>query len=160
MHLDGRKLRNDIKHMAQAKALGKRRHLEPVSGTMARAKKKWGQPMYPRSYVIGLPADSKWNPSTIAKLLRGIQVKMGPPTHVHGLLVLGIGYFSTVPAENEEDRTYTIQAWTEADRLFRFSCEFRRSFDRWNEIPAGYSSYVDDYIESEPKVLAHPGQVT
>jgi hypothetical protein len=47
-----------------------------------------------------LPADPNWDVVTIAKSLRDIQMELGSPTHVHGLYVIGIGVFSTIPVEH------------------------------------------------------------
>jgi Domain of unknown function (DUF6602) len=85
MSLDTRKLREDIERMAPIKAMTTRRYLVPVPGTTTQVTSQEIEELSPRSYVIGLPADPKWSPETIAAALRQIQLDLGLSTHVHGL---------------------------------------------------------------------------
>lgn len=155
MSLDKTKLRKDIEHMAVVKAMRTRRYLAPVPGTTTKAERIKCDTLSPRSYVIGLPEDSNWSSKAIAQALRDIQRELGPPTHVHGLYVLGIGFFVTVPVENEADQTYRIKMWSGPDRLFRFSDTLRQDLDRWPPLQAGWSVDVAAYVEGEPEIIGN-----
>jgi hypothetical protein len=103
----------------------KRHYLGPKPGSRTKAiryTKK--ESVSARSYIVGLPADPKWDSKLIADSLRRIQLELGPPTHIHGLYVIGIGFFSTIAVENKDEPMYRIASWTGADRIFRFSDEF------------------------------------
>lgn len=84
----------------------------------------------------------------IAKFLRLIQLVLGPPTHIHGRYVIGIGFFSTIAVENKHEPMYRIASWTGADRIFRFSDKFRRAFDRWEPLKRNWSVDLDGYVPS------------
>jgi len=154
MYLDSSKLRDDIERMASIKAMTTRRYLVPIPETSTRVTAKEVEGLSPRSYVIGLPSDPNWKPKTIADAFREIQLDLGPPTHVHGLYVLGIGFFQTIPVEDENEPMYRIEAWTRPDRLFRFSDSFRQSFDRWGSLPKGWTVDLSNYIKGTPEILA------
>jgi hypothetical protein len=104
--------------------------------------------------VIGLPADSSWDPKTIGNALRDIQLDLGSHTHVHGLYVIGIGFFETVPIEKESEPIYRIKAWTGPDRLFRFSESFRQAFDRWQLMPHAWTVDLSGYVKGEGEIIA------
>lgn len=153
MRLDATKLKNDIQHMAPIKAMRERFFLKPVGKTKVQPVKA-SDCVSPRSYVIGLPADFDWTPKAIATSLQKIQEELGPPTHVHGLYVIGIGYFETIPVETGEEKKYRIQAWTKSDRLFQFNLRFRLNFDRWDSVPNGWAVDLSPYGVSQPEILA------
>jgi hypothetical protein len=154
MYLDSHKLREDIERMAPIKAMRTRCYLVPVASTTTRVTPQEVEFLSPRSYMIGLPADPNWKPKTIAAALREIQLDLGPPTHIHGLYVLGIGFFQTIPVEDEDEPKYRVKAWTRPDRLFRFSNDFRQSFDRWISVPQGWTVDLSKYIREESEILA------
>ena len=153
MNLDATKLREDLHRIAPVRAMRRRRYLVPVPNTTTRVGRLEQETLSPRSFIIGLPADSHWRPETIAKALRGQQLELGNPTHLHGLYVLGIGYFETVAIESGEP-AYRISAWTGADRLFRFANSFRQSFQRWQPLPPIWSADLDGYVHGEARILA------
>lgn len=154
MRLDSSKLKEDIMRMAPIKAMKKGQYLVPVEGTKTKVFPHEEQRLSPRSFIIGLPSDPNWKAKTIGDALRKIQIDLGPPTHVHGLYVLGIGYFETVPIENDSDPMYRIRAWTGPDRLFRFSNSFRQAFDRWAPLQKGWSVNLDKYIQGSSEVIS------
>jgi hypothetical protein len=154
VYLDSRKLKDDIEQMAPIKAMTTRRYLVPIPDTTTRVTAQEVESLSPRSYVIGLPADPNWKPKTIAAALREIQLDLGPPTHIHGLYVLGIGFFQTIPVEDENEPMYRVKAWTRPDRLFRFSDSFRQSFDRWGSLQQGWTVDLSNYIKGESEILA------
>ena len=156
MHLDARKLKTDIERMAPVKGMTERRYFVPKPGTKTQViTHRPESGVSPRSFIIGLPADPNWNVVTIAKALREIQIELGSPTHVHGLYVIGIGFFSTIAVEDEKSTAmYRICGWTGPERIFRFADEFRRAFDRWNPIFHGISADLRGYVSGEPKILA------
>jgi len=65
----------------------------------------------PRSFVVACRRPFL-NPATIAAALRQIQQDLGPPTHVYGLYVIGVGFFHTVPIDSPSDPMYRIGGWT------------------------------------------------
>lgn len=154
MRLDATKLRTDIERMAPVKAMTTRRYLEPAPNTRTRVLEVERRALSPRSFVIGLPSDPNWDINTIAKNLRQIQIELGPPTHIHGLYVLGVGFFYTVPIENEREPMYRVVGWTGPDRLFRFVDNFRQAFDRWERLAPGCSVNWGSYVSGKPAVLA------
>jgi hypothetical protein len=140
MHLDATKLREDIVRMVPVKAMRTRRYLVPQPDTKTRVVPVDQRDfLSPRSFIVALPADENWDPKTIARNLREIQADLGPPTHVHGLYVLGVGYFYTKPIEDASEVVYNIGAWTGPERLLRFAASFRAAFDRWPRLSVGWS---------------------
>lgn len=154
MRLDASKLRCDIERMAPIKSMTTGRYLISVPGTRTLVIPHEENRISPRSFVIGLPADEKWHPKTIGNSLREIQMSLGSHTHVHGLYVIGIGFFETVPIEQETDPKYRIGAWTGLDRLFRFSNSFRQAFDRWGILPRGWTVDLSMYLNGAPEIIA------
>ncbi len=155
MRLDATKLRTDIVRMQPVKGMRRRRFVASVPGTRTRVHQAESKGfLSPRSFIIGLPADETWRAETIAQALRSIQRELGPPAHVHGLYVIGIGFFRTIPVETPEEPMYRIAACTGPDRMFRFTEEFRWAFDRWESVPQGSSVDLSDYVPGEWKVLA------
>jgi len=132
----------------------KRRYLVPVPDTTTQAYPQVAESLSPRSFIVGLPADAGWGPKTIAAALRSIQLSLGPPTHVHGLYVIGIGFFETVPIEKDTDPMYKVRGWTGSERMFRFTSSLRQSFDRWPTLPAGWSIHLDGYVFGHSEILA------
>lgn len=154
IRLDAAKLREDITRMAPIKAMRTRRYVEPIAGTKTKAQRVQRESLSPRSFVVGLPADSNWDPQTIAKTLRTIQLDLGSPTHVHGLYVIGRGYFETIAVESEAEPLHRVRGWLGHDRLFRFTTAFRQSFDRWPRLQPGCSVDLQDYVQGNSTVLA------
>jgi hypothetical protein len=153
MHLDAKKLRTDIERMIDVKAMTTRNYLIPKPGSRTKTIRHTQRHFVsPRSFIVGLPADPKWNPKLIASTLRKIQLQFGPPTHVHGLYVIGIGLFSTIAIENNEE-AYRIATWTSVDRIFRFSDQFRHAFDRWRPLKTNWSVDLDCYAPGDPTFL-------
>lgn len=153
MRLDAGKLREDIVRMAPVKAMCRRRFLESVPGSTIRVQRVERETISPRSFVVGLPADPNWDPHAIAKTLRDIQLALGSPTHVHGLYVIGRGYFETISAEGS-DPLFRVRGWLGEERLFRFTTGFRESFDRWGRIEPGISADLETYVPGQARVLA------
>jgi hypothetical protein len=153
--LDADKLRQDIVRMAPIKAMRKRRYLVPLANTRTKVGSLEVDAEDPRSFIVGLPADPGWRPETIAKALRTIQLDLGPPTHVHGLYVIGVGFFETIPIESSLERPFRIRACTDSTRLFRFTTTFRLAFDRWSP-PLANAVTVDlnRYLPGSLQVLA------
>lgn len=138
--------------MIVAKGMRTRRYVAPIEGTKTRAENIAVLSLSPRSYVVGLPEDSSWDAQLIARTLRQIQIELGPPTHVHGLYVLGIGYFETIPVENDSEPKYRIRFWTGNDRLFRFSTGLRNDLDRWPLLEPGWAVDIRSYLPGGPEI--------
>jgi hypothetical protein len=154
MRLDATKLRADLERMVPVKAMMMRRYLAPAPSSRTRVIPCRREALSPRSFVVGLPADSRWDAQTIAECLRQIQIDLGSPTHVHGLYVIGIGFFFTIPVENDREPMYRVAGWTGPERVFRFADAFRIAFDRWERLPEGWSVDLSGYVSGEPIVLA------
>jgi hypothetical protein len=133
----------------QREAMRTRGRLVPMGRISAARIESEG--LSPRSFIIGLPADAKWSPQSVANTLRKIQLDLGPPTHVHGLYVIGVGCFFTVPVEPPTPQTYRIRGWSGQDRMFRFATFFRGAFDSWLGRP---SADLYPYLPGEPNVTA------
>jgi hypothetical protein len=155
VRLDATKLREDVERMAPVKGMKTRRYLVPLAGSKTKVVPIDQRDfLSPRSFIIGLPADEKWDARAIAKNLRQIQIELGPPTHVHGLYVLGVGYFYTKAVEDSHEAMYRVGAWTGPERLFRFAASFRGAFDRWPRLAPGWSVDWGCYASGESTLLA------
>jgi len=150
MRLDATKLREDIVRMTPVKAMTTRHYVVPLQGSKTKiVPLEQSDFLSPRSFIIGLPRDESWDADTIISSLGHTQTELGPPTHVHGLYVLGIGYFSTKAIENDSETRYRIGAWTGPDRLYRFAASLRSAFDRWPLLPSGWTVDWGCYVGTE-----------
>ena len=98
------------------------------------ARREEVEALSPRGFLVGLPEDPTWQPQTIANVIREAQLDAAGHVKIHGVYVIGIGYFSTVPASDGAP-PYRVRAWTDAARLFRFTKDFRTAFQRWPRMP-------------------------
>jgi hypothetical protein len=146
LRLDATKLADDIKAMHPIKAMTNRRYLAPDPTSGIKVIRRIEECLSPRSFIIGQPADPKWDPRTIIEALQRIQRGLGLPTHVHGLYVLGVGVFFTRSVGPKAPQPYDIDGCIGPDRIFRFAHTFRGSFDRWRRPPAGWSVDLTGYI--------------
>jgi hypothetical protein len=153
MHLDRTKLESDIAHMLPVRSMRTRRYLAPVPNSQTVMQPVEAESLSPRTFVIGLPADARWDPYTIARALLDIQSALGANAHVHGLYVLGIGFFETIPTTREGQPSRKIRAWLRSDRLFRFIDTLRISLDRWPPLPAGISADLRSYLSGDPLII-------
>lgn len=150
MRLTPSKLQTDVAHTGSVREMRLRRFQAPVPGhrlkTFAFGMKHMGS----RAYCIGLPGDKKWKIQDIADCFRDAQEAAN--TLVHGLYVLGIGFFETMPeADNGKPR---LQVYRGVDRLFQFGRSLRESFDRWPELGPNVSADLRGYTKGKPKLLA------
>ena len=150
MHLDRTKLAADIAHTLPVRAMRNRRYLVSVPDSKTATVPVETETVSPRCFVIGLPADPRWDPQTIARALLEIQRDLGTHALVHGLYVLGIGFFETVPTTKDGQPSRKIRAWLGSDRLFRFADNLRTSLDRWPELPRGVSADLRGYLSGDP----------
>jgi hypothetical protein len=153
INLDATKLREDIERMAPVKGMRRRRYLVPLPNSTTKVLRTEQEALSPRSFIVGLPTHPSWSPEAIADALRRIQMELGPPTHVHGLYVIGVGFFQTVAVESPSEPMYRIGGCTGPDRLFRFTTAFRQAFDRWGTLPTGWSVDLQDYVRGEWRIL-------
>ncbi len=145
MNLDATKLREDITRMAPVKAMRSRRFLRRIAGFSTRAATQVNSRcLSPRCFIVGLPEDEGWGPETIAASLRRIQLDLAGQTHVHGLYVVGIGHFETIPIEPGE-QPYRIRGWIGPDRLFRFTDSVRTAFATWRWLEDGCTADLSAY---------------
>lgn len=153
MHLDRGKLATDIARMHPMRAMRTRRYLTSVPNSQTAMRAVEADAHAPRSFVVGLPADSRWQPQTIGRAFLEIQAELGADAHVHGLYVLGIGFFETVPTTKEGQPARKLRAWLGTDRLFRFIDALRTSLDRWPTLPGGASADLRGYLSGEPLII-------
>lgn len=152
MSLDRTKLKKDIKRMAPIKGLTKRRYLVPDASHPNKAHIIERDGLMPRSFIIGLPRNGNWKANTIANNFGDLQLEQS--THVHGLYVLGIGYFERMHIDPDQDLFYSIRVWEGSDRYFRFTNGLRTSFDRWPRIDSGCSVYLNDYAQGNYREIS------
>jgi len=153
MHLDRTKLAADVAHMVPVRAMRTRRFLVSVPNSTTEMVSVEAETTSPRCFAIGLPADQNWDPHTIARALLEIQGDLGAHALVHGLYVLGIGFFETVPTTKDGQPSRKIRAWLGSDRLFRFADALRTSLDRWAPLPVGVSADLRRYLAGDPIVI-------
>lgn len=154
MRLNATKLRQDIVKIAQIQTWRRRRYVVPLPGSITHTFRAEVDALSPRGFVIGLPADPGWRPDTIAQTLRATLLELGGDVKIHGLFVIGIGFFETIPA-SEGQPHHRVMAWTNGDRLFRFSNSFRTAFQRWPRMELGWAGDLDHYVDGHgPTVLA------
>lgn len=146
MRLDARKLAMDVEHTRRARDLRNRHYYVSVPATQTRVLQVVSQgEMGCRAFIVGLPADPQWSPQTIADAFLRVQSENGG-TLVHGLYVLGIGFFETVTQEPGTTDHASVRAWLGPDRLFRFVTSFRMSLDRWPHLSEGLSADLSYYV--------------
>lgn len=156
MRLNGEKLREDVERIAPVQAMRRRRHLVPVEGSITEAEDKEFQTRSPRGFLIGLPEDENWRPATIAKSIREAQLAVAGDVKIHGVYVIGIGYFSTIPGAEPR---YQVNVYTDESRLFRFTNDFRVSFQRWGRMPEGWATDFNKYVEGDGPNLMAPAPI-
>jgi hypothetical protein len=153
MSLDVARLRENIQRMITVKAMTKRRYLLPVAGSKTQVTPIEQDGLSPRSFIIGLPADTAWSAETIAHDLQATQADLALPTHLYGLYVIGVGYFATTSVELPHGKKYRIKYWAGPDRLFRFADSLRHAFQRWPRLPAGSSVDLEHYLPHDRGVV-------
>ena len=151
LSMDRTKLKLDIEKMTPIKAMRNRRYNANLGASVTLTVPVVEEWMSPRAFVIGMPSD-EWKAETIARALHEIQVDLGPPTLVHGLYVIGSGYFETIPSEPPSPQHYSIRAWTGPGRLFRFATRFWSSFHRWSGGRRGQTADISGYSYREPDI--------
>jgi len=146
MHLDSKKLSSDIERMAPIRAMRVGYYVVPAANSQTHVFPLKVDRLSPRSFIVGLPASPDWTARDIASTLRQTQQRLGPPTHVHALYVLGVGCFATVPVESDREEKFRIAVWTGPQGLFRFTVALRTGLDRWHSLPRGSSVYIERYL--------------
>lgn len=153
MYLDRTKLAADVAQMLPVRAMKNRRYLVSAKNSQTKMVPVETEITSPRCFVIGLPADPNWDPQTVARALLEIQHDLGAQALVHGLYVLGIGFFETVPTTKDGQPSRKIRAWLGSDRMFRFADTLRISLDRWLQLPVGVSADLRRYMSGDPIVI-------
>ena len=148
MFLTKTKMKNDMQHMATVKKERNRRYYIPHPTDPNLVIDGVSSSVFLRSYIIGLPSKTYCKAKTIAKDFGELQIELS--THVHGLYVIGVGYFVTMPPHKSQNLDFMVKVWDGNDRLFRFSNDFRQSFDRWPIKPKYWTVNLDGYAKGEP----------
>jgi len=152
MRLDATKLKHDIEQTKTARALRKGSWVVPLPETETVSEiQERDTPIGCRAYIVGVPASEGWQPQTIADAFLRLQSEI--ETLVHGLYVIGIGFFHTVGLEQHD--TPKVQAYLGYERLFRFTSTLRIDLDRWPRL-RGASPYLGNYVSGLPKPMQVP----
>ena len=146
MRLNATKLRQDVQRIAPIQNLRRRRYIVPVPNSITQAQRNEIDALSPRGFLIGLPEDPTWRPETIANVIREAQLAAAGHVKIHGVYIIAVGYFSTVPASDDAP-PYRVRAWTDAARLFRFTNDFRTAFQRWPRVEQGWAGDLDGYVD-------------
>ena len=154
MRLNATKLKQDVQKIAPIQNLRRRRYIVPAPDSVTQAYRLEADVLSPRGFLIGLPEDPNWRPETIASVIREAQLEAAGDVKIHGVYIVGIGYFSTIPASDGAP-PYRVRAWTDDARLFRFTNDFRTTFQRWPRMEQGWAGDLDGYVDgSDPRWLA------
>ena len=157
MRIDAHKLETDVRRLATIRAMRNRMYLDAAPQRVTEVVPVIVRSLGVRCYIIGLPADPTWAPYTIARRFSDLQRSI-PEMLVHGLYLLGIGYFETLTVEPGALMPYDIRAWTGPDRLFRFVNAFQSSLMRW---PAPHTKRIphhDAYLDGIAGVYEFPAE--
>jgi hypothetical protein len=145
MRLNATKLREDVHRIAPIQNMRRRRYIVPVPDSITQARREEIDALSPRAFLIGLPEEPTWRPETVANVIREAQLEAAEHVKIHGVYIIGIAYFSTVPASDGAP-PYRVRAWTDAARLFRFTNDFRTAFQRWPRMEQGWAGDIDGYV--------------
>ena len=98
------------------------------------------------------------DPHTFAKRMADVSKHYGETTHVHGVLVLGQGYYPTRPI-NQGQELHHIQYTTEAP-FSAFRSELLMAFVRFPRIPESVSPALDQYFKQAGWSVVTPASAT
>jgi hypothetical protein len=104
-----------------------------------------------RGYVVAFEASGEIasSPSQLAQRMADYSARLGPTTHLHGLLVVGNGYFQTRPVEQPMVGTvgqHTIDYVT-THSLLAFATSLLSALARFPRVPVNWVPAVDRYYE-------------
>lgn len=154
INIDRGKLREDIEKLCKLRAMRTRRYLVPVKGSgNLVAPMSDEKAMSPRAFIIGFPSGGVWKAQTVVKVLTDVQNEFGPTSYIHGVYIIGVGFFANTPAT--VDGKLQVVCHSDGDRLFRFTSEFRRAFDRWPRRPQNWTADLSVYM---PALNAEPDE--
>ncbi len=123
MALNATKLRTDVSRLAAMREMRQMGFLTSVPGSTTRATidhKKSSIAF--RTFIIGYPSDSMWKAQTIAETFFDLQRQF--KTTVHGLYVLGIGFFRTLSPDAGSKEPVRIGAYQGDDLLTEESTKY------------------------------------
>lgn len=146
MRIDQRKLGQDLERMAAVREMRFHRYLQAVPGTRTGTNPVRVKKMGVRTFSIGLPQDFAWSPRQIAQQIHEAQAT-NPNMVVHGVYVLGLGFFEPEHWEPDAQRSREVRAWTGPDRLFRFISTFSISLNRWPKASPESVPQIEAYLD-------------
>jgi hypothetical protein len=112
-----------------------------------------------RSFVVAFSATGPLaKPHTFAKRMADVSKHYGETTHVHGVLVLGQGYYRTRPI-NPGQELHHVQYTTEAP-FSAFRADLLTAFARFPRIPESVSPALDQYFKQAAWSVVTPASAT
>lgn len=143
MRLNNRKLRQDLEKISSVTKLRERYHFRSDGSSQTKVRAYLRVDVKPRAFVIGLPENPNWSETSIVTTMKEIETELVNDLHIHGVYVLGIGFFHIQHREFSHE-SIEVKSYMGEDRLFRFQTAFRRSLDRWGKSsdPIVYERYL------------------
>lgn len=136
-----------------------RRFWQSVPGSAVDAQLVRWSDIRMRSFVVAFSATgSLSDPHTFAKRMADVSKHYGETSHVHGVLVLGQGYYRTRPI-NQGQELHHVQYTTEAP-FSAFRSELLMAFARFPRIPESVSPALDQYFKQAGWSVVTPASAT
>jgi hypothetical protein len=138
-----------IEKNQQLRGMMERRFWKPVKGSPVRAELVPKQWMRIRSYVFAFEAEGNVakNSDLFAQRIADVSARLGSPVHLHGVFVVGHGYYTTRPIEVRKARPedwYHI-GYTTEQPLAVFKWFLIHDLARFPRFPADWTPAVDQY---------------
>ena len=108
-----------------------------------------------RSYVFAFEAS---DPVTqdfkrLAQRVADYSKKLGKPTHLHGLFIVGRGFLFTRPLDepSASPKEYFHTGYTEDHPLLGFKTSLLQALARFPRLQADWAPAIEDYFQQKPK---------
>lgn len=131
-----------------------RRYWVPLSGSPVKAgllKAEW---QLIRSYVFAFEPQGTIanNPDSFAQRIANYSSQLGPPTHIHGVFIAGLGYFRTRPidADVAKKEDYFHINYTKDHALAGFKSTLLHDLARFPRFQGDWSPALDQYYKEQP----------
>ncbi len=125
----------------------------PVVGSSVAAgliKQEW---MSIRSYVFAFEAtgDIAKTPDLFAQRIADVSARLGPPVHLHGVFVAGLGYYVTRAIDDKiaKPDDYHHIDYTTEQPLAAFKWSLIHGLARFPRFPEHWTPAVDNYHEDK-----------
>jgi plasmid stability protein len=148
-----------IKTNSKLRQLTKRRYWEPAPGSGVQAIQREYDWMTIRSFVVSFDVTgSIKDPAVFASRMAEVLAHFGGDTHLHGVLVLGNGFYRSRPVDNPNDR-YHVE-YTSESPLGAFRDQLLMAMQRFPRFAAAASPALDQYYSSRRWLSAAPPGAT